>query len=53
MRCYLMLGVLLAVGWAHAAPPIASRTLPNGLEVLVVEFPGSPLVTVEIGVRNG
>lgn len=53
MRPCVLFGVLLAGGLVHAAPPIVSRTLPNGLEVLVVEFPGSPLVTVEIGVRNG
>src|SRR5208282_6160230 len=45
--------MVLASAPALAAPPILSRTLPNGLEVLVVEFPGSPLVTVEIAVRNG
>jgi predicted Zn-dependent peptidase len=53
MRQCILLGVFLAGGGVHAAPPIVSRTLPNGLEVLVVEFPASPLVTVEIGVRNG
>ncbi|MGO9829209.1 MAG: M16 family metallopeptidase [Myxococcaceae bacterium] len=45
--------MVLASAPAFASPPILSRTLPNGLEVLVVEFPGSPLVTVEIAVRNG
>jgi zinc protease len=49
----LLLFATLAATSALAAPPIVSRTLPNGLEVLVVEVPGSPLVTVEIGVRNG
>ncbi|HEX5581756.1 MAG TPA: pitrilysin family protein [Gemmatimonadaceae bacterium] len=32
---------------------ISSRTLPNGLEVIVVENHGVPLVTVELDVRNG
>jgi zinc protease len=49
--CLLVL--LVASATSIAAPPILSRTLPNGLEVLVVEVPGSPLVTVEIAVRNG
>jgi zinc protease len=49
----VLLGLLLVAGGSAASPPILSRTLPNGLEVLVVEFPGSPLVTVEIAVRNG
>ncbi len=48
-----LLALLLASTPGFASPPVLSRTLPNGLEVLVVEFPGSPLVTVEIGVRNG
>jgi zinc protease len=33
--------------------PIYSRTLPNGLEVIVIENPAVPLVTVELDVRNG
>jgi len=51
-----LLAAVLAVVVAapvRAAPPIQTRTLPNGLEVLVVEVPGSPLATVEIAVRNG
>ncbi len=49
----VLLALLLASTPGLASPPVQSRTLPNGLEVLVVEFPGSALVTVEIGVRNG
>ena len=33
--------------------PIASRTLANGLEVIVLEDHAVPLVTVELAVRNG
>ena len=33
--------------------PIYSRTLPNGLEVIVIENPAVPLVTVELNVKNG
>jgi len=36
-----------------ASPDYQVRTLPNGLTVLVVEDHALPLVTVEIGVRNG
>ena len=49
----LLLALLTLSIPALAVPPIQSRILPNGLEVLVVEVPDSPLVTVEIGVRNG
>lgn len=53
MKRLPLVALLLASATSLAAPPILSRTLPNGLEVLVVEVPGSPLVTVEIAVRNG
>jgi zinc protease len=33
--------------------PITSRTLPNGLEVVVIENHAVPIVTVELDVRNG
>jgi zinc protease len=33
--------------------PIYSRTLQNGLEVIVIENPAVPLVTVELNVKNG
>src|ERR1700722_4009683 len=38
---------------AAAPPDYQLRQLENGLDVLVVEDHGLPLVTVEIGVRNG
>ncbi len=38
---------------ALAEPAYQTRSLSNGLTVLVAEDPSSPLVTVEIGVRNG
>src|ERR1035437_7078229 len=56
--------VLLALLALVAAPPahaqraelektIQRRVMPNGLEVIVVENHGVPLVTVEVTVRNG
>src|SRR6059036_291633 len=46
--------------WAVAAPaqqvpqlPITSRTLGNGLEIIVIESHALPIVTVELEVRNG
>ena len=33
--------------------PFVSKTLPNGLEVIVLPDSGVPLVTVELAVRNG
>lgn len=33
--------------------PFVSKTLPNGLEVIVLSDPSVPLVTVELAVRNG
>jgi zinc protease len=45
---------LAAAMQAAAAPPaIQKQTLPNGLDVLVVESHAAPLVTVEIAARNG
>jgi zinc protease len=35
------------------APPFVNKTLPNGLEVIVLEDHSVPLVTVELAVRNG
>jgi zinc protease len=35
------------------AAPVASRVLPNGLEIIVFEDHAVPLVTVELAVRNG
>jgi zinc protease len=47
----LTLGLLLA--GLQGAPDYQLRILANGLTVLVVEDHALPLVTVEIGVRNG
>ncbi len=50
----LLLFPTLAAPLQAATPaPFVSRTLPNGLQVAVVENPTVPLVTIEIGVRNG
>jgi zinc protease len=38
---------------AQQALPISSRTLANGLEVIVIENHAVPLVTVELNVKNG
>ena len=35
------------------AVPFVSKTLPNGLEVIVLPDPSVPIVTVELAVRNG
>ncbi len=35
------------------AVPFVSKTLPNGLEVIVLSDPSVPIVTVELAVRNG
>src|ERR1043165_1544521 len=48
-----MYQALLALALAAAPPPIAKKTLDNGLEVIVVENHAQPLVTIEIAVRNG
>src|SRR5574341_2584008 len=44
-----------AVASAQQAPqlPITSRTLANGLQVIVIENHALPIVTVELEVRNG
>ena len=49
---------MLAPGTMHAQRAelqkiIQRRVLPNGLEVIVVENHGVPLVTIEVDVRNG
>jgi zinc protease len=48
-----LLALLLAPALGLASPPILSRSLQNGLEVVVVEVESSPLVTVEVAVKNG
>jgi zinc protease len=53
LRRLAVLALLLAPGLGLASPPILSRTLPNGLDVVVVEVESSPLVTVEVAVKNG
>ncbi len=35
------------------AVPFVNKTLPNGLEVIVLPDSGVPIVTVELAVRNG
>ena len=35
------------------AVPFVNKTLPNGLEVIVLPDPSVPIVTVELAVRNG
>lgn len=49
----LVLLPLLFAALALAVPPFVEQTLPNGLTVVVVENHAQPLVTVEIGVKNG
>lgn len=41
------------VSLAKPASEIASRVLPNGLEIVVLEDHSVPIVTVELAVRNG
>jgi zinc protease len=48
-----LLALLLAPSVGLSSPPILSKSLPNGLEVVVVEVESSPLVTVEVAVKNG
>jgi zinc protease len=56
-----LLSSVLAVGlafgpgeiWGQDVLPIHSRTLANGLEVIVIENHSVPLVTIEIDVKNG
>ncbi|MGI8812578.1 MAG: M16 family metallopeptidase [Pyrinomonadaceae bacterium] len=38
---------------AHYETPFVNKTLPNGLEVIVLPDSAVPLVTVELAVRNG
>src|SRR5215468_3043524 len=45
--------VAVAAARSTAPPKIESHTTPTGLTVLVVENHATPLVTVEIGVKNG
>jgi zinc protease len=49
----LLLPLLLAAASASGSQDYEERVLENGLAVLVVENHALPLVTVEIGVRNG
>lgn len=54
VRCSLPLFALLPAVLAHAQPlPLVQHKLDNGLEVLVAENHATPLVTVEVAVRNG
>ncbi len=53
MRRAALLALVLWPLAGLASAPILSRTLPNGLQVVVVEVPTSPLVTVEAAVRSG
>jgi len=53
MHRYALLALLLFPKASLASAPILSRTLSNGLDVVVVEVPSSPLVTVEVAVKNG
>ncbi len=54
--CILQMLLLIAVaGFAQSWLPsnIFLKTLPNGLQVLVIEDHSVPLVTIEIAVKNG
>ena len=53
MRIARFIPFLLLPGLALSAVPFAERTLPSGLTVVVVESHAQPLVTVELGVKNG
>ena len=53
MRSVRFLPFLLLSSLALAVPPFVEKTLPDGLTVVVVENHAQPLVTVEIGVKNG
>lgn len=50
-----MLLLIFAVGFAQSSLPsnVFLKTLPNGLQVLVIEDHSVPLVTIEIAVKNG
>ena len=50
----LSLCLLLVASFTHAsAPPHVTKTLANGLQIVVVENHSQPLVTIEIAVRTG
>jgi zinc protease len=49
----LLMTILASPSMAGDIPGLSSRTLPNGLEVIVIENPAVPLVTVEIAVHAG
>jgi zinc protease len=49
----LALSLLAAPLLAQEALPIHTRTLDNGLDVVVIENPAVPLVTIELNVKNG
>jgi zinc protease len=50
----LLFGFLLMPALARAeAPPHATKTLANGLQVIVVENHAQPLLTIELAVRTG
>ena len=56
MRFALSVVTTLALGAGPLVAqelPIYTRTLQNGLEVIVIENPAVPLVTVELDVKNG
>jgi zinc protease len=61
LRRHLAISTLLAVGLAPRLPAqraelerrIQRQVLPNGLEIIVVQNRGVPLVTIEVDVRNG
>src|SRR5436190_7538784 len=50
---FLVLPSLLAGQRAELERHIKRSTLPNGLEIIVVENHGVPLVTIEADVKNG
>ena len=54
-RCMTFIAAFLYAAslQAQADLPIHSRTLANGLEVIVIENHAVPIVTVELDVRNG
>jgi zinc protease len=53
MRSVRLLPFLLLPGLALSAVNLVEKTLPDGLTVVVVENHAQPLVTVEIGAKNG
>ncbi len=57
-RCVLVLGLVLApvelrAQRAELEKVLQTKTLANGMEIIVLENHGVPLATVEINVRNG